>query len=112
MNPKGAARIKFDQYKAWKVGLHKDQNPALVQADNVTVHRDFDRNGIRTGDELDTGLFGINQHHANDAPRHDIGKWSAGCLVGRTKQGHAEFMKLIMKDRRFKLNSQLSTSKN
>jgi hypothetical protein len=68
------------------------------------VHRDFDRNGIRTGDKLDTGLFGINQHHANDAPRHDIGKWGAGCFVGRTAAEHDKFMNLIMQDRRYKLN--------
>jgi hypothetical protein len=29
VNPKGAARIKFDQYKAWRVGHHKDQKVAL-----------------------------------------------------------------------------------
>jgi hypothetical protein len=46
MNPNGAARIKFEQYKAWRVGTHKEQKPALVQAENVTVHRDFDRNGL------------------------------------------------------------------
>lgn len=106
MNPRGAARIQFNQFKAWRVGPHKDQPLALVQVSNLTVHRDFDRNGIRTGDKLHTGSdFGINQHHANDAPRHDIGRWSAGCLVGRTKAGHKEFMSIIMKDRRYQLNS-------
>ncbi|HAA29278.1 MAG TPA: peptidoglycan-binding protein [Cyanobacteria bacterium UBA8553] len=108
MNPRGAARIKFDQYKAWRVGPHitksTNQPKALVQVENVTVHRDFDRNGIRTGDKLDTGLFGINQHHANGAPHHDIGKWGAGCFVGRTVAEHDKFMNLIMQDRRYKLN--------
>jgi hypothetical protein len=104
MNRGGAARIKFDQYKAWRVGPHKNQPKALVQVENVTVHRDFDRNGIRTGDKLDIGIFGINQHHANDAPRHDIGKWGAGCFVGRTVAEHDRFMNLIMQDRRYKLN--------
>ncbi len=105
MNRGGAARIKFDQYKAWRVGPHKNQKEALVQVEPVTVHRDFDKNFIRTGDKLDTGLFGINQHHADDAPRHDIGLWGAGCLVGRTEAGHKEFMRLIKQDRRYKLNS-------
>ena len=27
---------------------------------------------IRTGDKLDTGLFGINQHWGYDYPRNDI----------------------------------------
>jgi peptidoglycan hydrolase-like protein with peptidoglycan-binding domain len=100
----GAARIKFGQYKAWQVGSHKDQYPALVQVSSVTVHRDKNKDFVRTGDELDTGIFGINQHHGNHASRHDIGRWSAGCLVGRAKDGHEQFMALIMKDKRYKAN--------
>ena len=104
MNPKGAASIKFGQYKAWRVGPHKNQNPALRQVTSITVHRDYNRDGSRVGDSLDTGVFGINQHHANNAPRHDVGSWSAGCLVGRTKASHEEFMKIIMGDNRYKKN--------
>jgi hypothetical protein len=110
MNPGGAARIKFGQYKAWQVGAHVtasvNQNPALVQVENVTVHRDANEDGFRTGDKLDTGLFGINQHHANDSPRTDIGRWGAGCLVGQTAAGHKKFMDLIMKDKRYQQNQQ------
>jgi hypothetical protein len=107
LNPEGAARIKFGQYKSWRVGVHKNQDPALVQAANVTVCRDFNHDGFRTGDKLDTGDgFGINQHHANDAPRTDIGLWGAGCLVGRTEGGHQEFMGIIMQDKRYKQNRQ------
>ncbi|MBD2579787.1 peptidoglycan-binding domain-containing protein [Oscillatoria sp. FACHB-1406] len=109
MNPNGAARIKFGQYKAWQVGAHitrhTNQGKALVQTKPVTVHRDFNKDGFRTGDKLDTGLFGINQHHANGAVRHDIGRWAAGCFVGRTAEGHEDFMDIIMKDRRYKLNA-------
>jgi len=45
MNPKGAARIKFGQYTAWQVGLHGYSNPheALVQVEEVAVHRDYNR---------------------------------------------------------------------
>jgi hypothetical protein len=110
MNPGGAARIKFGQYKAWNVGAHitksTNQWPALVQVRNVTVHRDFNQDGFRTGDKLDTGLFGINQHHANDSSRNDIGRWGAGCLVGRTEFGHNQFMDIIMKDKRYKANKE------
>jgi hypothetical protein len=103
----GAARIQFGQYKAWQVGAHKSQDPALIQAANVTVCRDFNQDGFRTGDKLDTGdFFFIDQHHANDAPRTDIGLWGAGCLVGRTSAGHEEFMKIVMQDRRYQKNSQ------
>ncbi len=105
LNPRGAARIKFDQFKSWRVGYHKNQYPALRQVQALTVHRDRNRDGFRTSDSLHTGLFGINQHHANDAPRHDIGRWSAGCLVGRAKAEHKKFMDIIMEDRRYKLNN-------
>ncbi|MEO1375934.1 MAG: peptidoglycan-binding domain-containing protein [Cyanobacteria bacterium J06635_10] len=105
MRREGAARIQFNQFKAWQVGRHRRQYPSLVQVRAITVHRDFNRDGSRTKDKLHTGYFGINQHHANNAPRHDIGRWSAGCLVGRTVASHNEFMKIVMQDRRYKLNS-------
>ncbi|MDJ0598120.1 MAG: hypothetical protein QNJ37_04685 [Crocosphaera sp.] len=104
MNPKGAARIKFGQYTAWQVGVHKDHE-ALVQTGGVvTVHRDFDKNFIRTGDKLDTGYFGINQHWGYDNPFNNIGSASAGCLVGREKRKHRDFMALIKQDPRYKNN--------
>lgn len=106
MNPKGAARIKFDQYKAWRVGFHgnADRHEALVQVAPITVHRDFNKDFQRTNDKLDTGLFLINQHWGYDFPVNDIRTASAGCLVGRTRQGHREFMALIKQDRRYQAN--------
>ncbi|NET14121.1 MAG: peptidoglycan-binding protein [Okeania sp. SIO1H6] len=107
MNRKGAARIAFDQYRAWQVDIHGTSEPheALVQiGGEVTVHRDFDKNMIRTGDRLDTGYFGINQHYGYDHPRNDIYTASAGCLVGRTRRGHREFMSIIKQDRRYRNN--------
>jgi peptidoglycan hydrolase-like protein with peptidoglycan-binding domain len=106
MSPKGAARIKFGQYKAWRVGMHgtSERHEALVQVEPVTVHRDFNKDLIRTGDRLDTGYFGINQHWGYDLPRNNIYFASAGCLVGRSRQGHQEFMALIKQDRRYQLN--------
>ena len=105
MNSKGAARIKFGYYKAWKVGSHRGQHEALIQTGGpVTVHRDFNKDFKRTGDKLDSGLFGINQHNGYDMPKNNIGRASAGCLVGRTKAGHAEFMNIIKQDSRYKAN--------
>ncbi|MDY6899594.1 MAG: peptidoglycan-binding domain-containing protein [Cyanobacteriota bacterium] len=105
MNSKGAARIKFGQYKAWRVGTHgigkAEPHDGLVQVANVTVHRDFNKDMIRTGDKLDTGRFYINQHHGYDYPRNDIYLAGAGCLVGRTRKGHREFMRLIKQDWRY-----------
>lgn len=106
MNPKGAARIKFGQYKAWKVGTHGNSEPheALIQVSDITVHRDLNKDMTRTGDKLDTGLFHINQHYGYDYPRNNISYASAGCLVGRTRKGHRDFMKLIKQDWRYQSN--------
>ena len=108
MNPKGAARIAFNQYKAWAVGTHHAGSPsaheALVQAEPLSVFRDLDKDFQRTGDRLDTGLFAINQHWGYDAPQGDLGRTSAGCLVGRTKNGHRQFMTLIKADPRYGVN--------
>lgn len=109
MNANGAARIAFNQYKAWVVGTHlagtSSAHEALVQVEPVTVHRDLNRDYQRTGDALDTGLFGINQHWGYDAPKDNLGNTSAGCLVGRTKDGHREFMQLMKSDPRYQANA-------
>jgi hypothetical protein len=106
MNPKGAARIAFGQYKSWAVGQHLAGKPsgheALVQVKPVMVHRDFNQDHKRSGDALDQGIFGVNQHWGYDAAVNDIKNTSAGCLVGRTRDGHRAFMSLIKSDARFK----------
>lgn len=102
LNPKGAARIKFGQYAAWRVGMHRGDHEALVQVREVPVHRDLNKDHSRAGDTVYTGLFGINQHKGyNNAP-NAIGKASAGCLVGRTNKGHEEFMRELKKDPRYR----------
>ena len=106
MNPKGAARIQFGQYKAWSVGIHGTARPheALVQVAPITVCRDFNKDFSRKGDRLDVGLFAVNQHGGFDFPKNDIRAASAGCLVGRTMAGHREFMVIVKGDRRYELN--------
>jgi len=108
MNPKGAARIAFGQYKAWALGRHhpgeRGDHEALVQVADITVCRDANRDFRRDGDARDTGLFGINQHWGYDLPRNDLGNSSAGCLVGRSTAGHREFMRLLKTDKRFVLS--------
>ena len=88
MNPDGAARIAFGQYEAWQVGIHGTSDPheALVQVGSVRVYRDWNRDMIRSGDAIDEGYFGINQHWGYDHPYDDIHTASAGCLVGRTRR--------------------------
>jgi hypothetical protein len=106
MNPRGAARIKFGQYAAWRVGTHGGStagaHEALIQVKPISVHRDLNKDYIRTNDSIDTGLFGINHHWGYDLPRDDIGKAGSGTLIGRTKEGHREFMQLIKTDPRYR----------
>lgn len=71
----------------------------------ITVCRDYNQDFIRTGDKLDAGLFGVNQHWGYDLPVDDIGKASAGCLVGRRRQGHREFMEIIKSDCRYQADN-------
>lgn len=105
-NSLGAARIVFGQYKAWRVGIHKAGTPlaheALVQVAALSVCRDLNKDGKRTGDRVFLGAgFGINQHSGHNASANDIGKASAGCLVGRATAEHQQFMKLVKTDPRF-----------
>lgn len=105
---RGAARIAFGQYKAWKVGTHRANTrgaqPALVQTGPVKVHRDLDKNGRRSSrDFIDIGLFGINQHSTTNTPAN-IEQWSAGCLVGLRMDWHLDFLNIVQNDLRYQLN--------
>lgn len=107
LNAGGAARIAFNQYKAWRVGIHRASAPsrheALVQVGVISVHRDLNKDGKRSGDAIKVGSgFFINQHSGHNAAVNNIGKASAGCLVGRSHDEHKEFMKLVKTDSRFK----------
>jgi hypothetical protein len=104
MNPGGAFRIAFGQYRAWTFGLHgRTQYPALVQCAPVSGYRDQNMDGIRTGDPFVTGdYFGINQHHGWNMQL--IGEASAGCLVGQSIEAHQEFMQILRGDRRIQVN--------
>jgi len=107
MNPAGAARIAFGQYKAHGIGLHNGQHPALVQRGKIRVHRDINRDGKRSpNDPISIGsAFGLNQHTTRPGqPPQLVGKYSAGCLVGQSYSEHMAFMELIRHDIRLKNN--------
>lgn len=112
INPDGAARIAFGQYKAWTVGFHHPEakaprrHEALVQSATITVFRDKNKDGIRPGDkEVKAGSgSGINQHSGFNQSPSDIGKLSAGCLVGQNDAEHKKFMKIVKTDPRFLAN--------
>jgi hypothetical protein len=92
MNPKGAAQLAFGQYlNCWEIGDHKGQD-ALTQCGKLTVYRDNNEDGKRTGDPVFTGSeYGMNQHTTSNASS-TVGRWSAGCLVGKFPATHAKFM--------------------
>lgn len=83
MNPKGTAVLKPGRY-FYKLGLHKGEYEALVQAEPVTVYRDSNKD--LKSDEVvgteETGWFGINIHRANKSTISKlIMGYSAGCQV-------------------------------
>jgi hypothetical protein len=95
LNWLGAFRIAFGFHdRAWEIGIHGNSEPheALVQVSEVAGYRDYNKDMIRTGDQRVVGVYGINQHHGYDLPPNSIGQASAGCLVGRTRFGHQQFM--------------------
>lgn len=107
LNRDGAARLAFGQYKAWVVGKHQGTQPALVQRELVKVHRDKNQDGKRsTTDPIDIGkAFGVNQHTTSRSRVPDfVGRYSAGCLVGRRYDWHMKFLGIVKKDFRFELN--------
>jgi len=107
LNPNGAARIAFGQYKAWVVGMHNNVQPALVQREKVRLHRDLNRDGFRSkNDPIDIGkTYGINQHSTRPgAPPEFVDSYSAGCFVGRRWDWHLSFLNIVKQDERYQQN--------
>lgn len=101
MNPDGAAQLAFGQYlDCWQIGDHKGQD-ALIQCGSLKVYRDKNEDGSRKGDALFTGSdFGLDQHTTargdSDYVPDAVGRWSAGCLVGRYSTTHYDkFMPIV-----------------
>ena len=96
-NVKGTAILKPGQYRgAYKIGMHKGYK-ALEQQRPVTVYRDANRDEVLdvSGMTEETGIFGINIHHANAVRAStEVGKWSAGCQVFQDPDHFAFFLTL------------------
>jgi hypothetical protein len=88
LNDGGAAQLAFGQYlDCWQIGDHRGQE-ALVQCGDLKLYRDKNEDGSRKGDAIDIGSdFGLNQHTTSNAP-DQVGRWSAGCLVGKYPDTH------------------------
>lgn len=100
VNPIGTAILKPGQY-LYKIGKHKGQYEALVQAKPVTVYRDRNRDIVYDYDREESGFFGINIHKASFGAKF-VGADSAGCQV--IKNNFEEFMFLIKKSAAFREN--------
>lgn len=100
LNPNGCAMLARGQYKGiWKIGQHRGKYEAFVQTGNVVkVYRDRDQDNIMEFDpkSLETGYFGINQHHGYDSTK--VGQGSAGCQVHRYKKDLAYSLSLAKKN--------------
>jgi hypothetical protein len=86
LNSKGVAILKEGQYRgAWTLGKHQGKYTALVQAKEVTVIRDKDKDGkLETDGVEDTGWHGINHHRMHStAEVSKVGKYSAEEVWGK-----------------------------
>ena len=96
-NIKGVARLVPGQYRAsHMIGLHQGKYKALKQKANVTVYRDDNKDLTYDTNKLDTGIFGINIHHAG-VDSAVVENWSEGCQVFKKISDFNEFMAICTK---------------
>ena len=95
INLEGCAILAPGQYRsAYKLGLHKNKYPALVQARPVGVYRDSSRDSrLDPIGRVTSGFFGINIHQPF-GKSDEIGLSSAGCQVFSRKADLDELLKL------------------
>lgn len=104
----GAAFIEDGYYSAWRLGTHRGifgrVERGLVQVAPVKFRRDVNRNGDVTGEPVQTGMIGLNQHSGSNSKNVD--ETSYACLVGQSSDGHLnQFIPLLENDPRYKLDS-------
>ncbi len=101
MNASGAFYIALGPQTCWTMGQYHDQ-VALIQTEPVLGTRDYNQDYNREGDkQYAPGLYGVHHHWGYNYPHDDLGRSSAGCQVGRTIDGHKEFISFLKKDRRY-----------
>lgn len=103
MNSRGAFHIALGQQTCWVMGEYHD-NPALVQEGPIKGYRAGEGHYRREGPLLTEGDIGVHHHGGYNYPHDDLGRSSAGCQVGRLVAQHAEFMRLLKTDRRYREN--------
>ncbi|BAZ18447.1 hypothetical protein NIES4071_103320 (plasmid) [Calothrix sp. NIES-4071] len=106
---RGAAFIEDGYYEAWRLGIHQGifgrRERGLVQVAPVNFRRDVNRDGNVSGEPIQIGMIGLNQHSGSDSK--EVDKTSYACLVGQSSEGHLnQFVPLLENDPRYKRNSQ------
>lgn len=82
----GMAQVVEGQYKAWRMGYHKQReygrrHPALVQCAAIEITRGFNKDGLPKN-KKQRGMFGINIHSTSESFHGEsVGGFSEGCLV-------------------------------
>jgi hypothetical protein len=103
INVRGTFVLQEGQYlNSHRLGKHKGQYEALVQANTVTGFRDGNKNSTIELDPktLTKGNFGINIHRASATRKStQIDKFSAGCTVIADPNDFDLFMRLIKRSK-------------
>ena len=99
LNENGTAIICPGQYpKAYELGKHRGEYPALVQVGPVDFWRDNNKDLNRDYTNKQTGVIGLNIHKASAVKTSlDIARWSAGCTVVADPIDWTLFMSLVEK---------------
>ena len=99
-NVKGVAILAPAQHRGcFQLGKHQGKYKALVQAKEVPVLRDNNRDQVLDyGGGVDIGFHGINIHRASDEHTSSIvNRWSEGCQVFANPDDFSEFIDLCEK---------------
>lgn len=107
MNPKGCGAIYAPQQVrgGYRIGLHRNTSPALVQSSKsrLRVYRDDDRSGVF---DFDSGTveigFGFNVHQGplSEAAQGSVDRASAGCVVFQKTDSFEAMMNVCRKSRK------------
>lgn len=104
-NVKGVARLVPGQYRGMStIRKHQGKYEALCQQKECTVFRDANKDMLYDEAKTETGVFGINIHHAGVNSTF-VENWSEGCQVFKRIADFEEFMAICRKARAIHGNS-------
>jgi len=96
-NVNGVARLVPGQYRSsHTIRLHQGKYEALCQQKDVTVFRDSNKDMVFNESTKETGIFGINIHHAG-ADSTFVENWSEGCQVFKRITDFDQFLSICKK---------------